>query len=391
MKMILSIVSATMLVFSSVNAMAFEPAQPVCYSDPATGVVRSLAFDKGDFGSQFYRIPAIATLPDGTIVAVADKRVASLNDLPGEIDIVCRRSTDGGRTWGPYITVASHTPTALDSIGGIGDPALVYDRRTGDLLVIATHGQGLWREQPGNISVMRSNDGGLTWSEPLNINPQIMAADNPKGRGLEVNSAFASSGAAYQLKSGRLMFVLVTRNSGEPSFPCYAIYSDDGGYTWKVSETPTTLDGDESKLTELSDGTLVTSIRVRSEGPRRYAVSTDGGRHWSEMKEWDGLNDVACNGDIIHYTHNGADLLIHSLPAGPWRSNITLYASSDNGKTWPMSYQLVAGPGAYSAMTVLPDGSLGVLSEEGVHDCGDRHHNGYRIWFTRVPIELLVK
>ena len=90
-------------------------------------------------------------------MAVADRRINSLNDLPGDIDIVCRRSTDGGHTWGPYITVAEH-----DSIGGYGDPALVRDRRTGDLLVISLHGQGLWQHEPGQICVSRSTDTALT-------------------------------------------------------------------------------------------------------------------------------------------------------------------------------------------------------------------------------------
>lgn len=372
----------------SESVMAAEP-RGVAYDDPRTGVMRSLVFDKGDYDSKYYRIPAITTLPDGTLVAVADKRIESLNDLPGRIDVVCRRSTDGGRTWGPYITVARHEATDVDSLGGIGDPALVRDRRSGDLLVMATHGQGLWQKVPGQISVSRSKDGGLSWEPPVNISPQILSADESAGAPLTINSAFASSGAALQTKSGRIVFVLVTRTDGNGSFPCYAIYSDDGGRKWKVSETPTTVDGDESKITQLADGTLLTSIRVRKPGARRYATSKDGGKSWSEVKEWTGLHDVACNGDILHYTQGGEDLLIHSLPAGPWRDNITIYASRDGGKTWPMSYRVAPGPGAYSALTVMADGSLGVLTEEGVHDCGPRHHEGYRIWFTRVPLELL--
>ena len=199
-----------------------NPAQ-INYGDDHT--VRSLVFKQGDFGSKFYRIPAIAALPDGTIVAVADKRIESNGDLPGKIDVVARRSTDGGRTWSPYITVAEH-----NADGGYGDPALVYDRRSGDLLVISTHGNGLWQQTPGQISLSRSRDGGLTWEKPVNLNPQIL-----RKKGLNPNSMFASSGAATQLKDGRLMFVLVTRTEGHGGFPCYAVYSDDGGRTWHVS------------------------------------------------------------------------------------------------------------------------------------------------------------
>ena len=216
-------------------------AQNIGYTSPNGETYRSLVFNKGDFGSQFYRIPAITTLPDGTLVAVADRRINSLNDLPGDIDIVCRRSTDGGHTWGPYITVAEH-----DSIGGYGDPALVRDRRTGDLLVIS--------HEPGQICVSRSTDNGLTWQPPVNISPQLTAGK----KGLKYNGAFASSGRAIQLRDGRLMFVLVTRIEGNENFPCYAIYSDDSGRTWHASRTPATASAataySPAQLTEASHG-----------------------------------------------------------------------------------------------------------------------------------------
>ena len=125
-------------------------AQNVGYNNPVEGSWRSLVFNLGDFDSKFYRIPAIVTIDDSTLVAVADKRINSIFDLPGEIDVVARRSTDNGRTWGDYITVAAH-----DELGGYGDPAMVRDRRTGDLLVISLNGCGLWGDKPGNISVSR--------------------------------------------------------------------------------------------------------------------------------------------------------------------------------------------------------------------------------------------
>ena len=102
------------------------------------GIRRSLVFCPGDYESRFYRIPAIVSIPDGTLVAVADKRIEHNGDLPAKIDIVCRRSTDGGLTWSPYVTVAAH-----DTVGGCGDAALVFDRNTGDLITIFSHGNGL--------------------------------------------------------------------------------------------------------------------------------------------------------------------------------------------------------------------------------------------------------
>jgi len=377
----LAVAAATILVMTSARS------QNAGYPDPAHDSYRSLVFNKGDFDSQFYRIPGIVTLPDGTLVAVADKRINSLNDLPGDIDVVCRRSTDGGRTWGDYITVAEH-----DSFGGYGDPAIVRDRRSGDILVISLHGQGLWRETPGEICVSRSRDGGLTWEAPANINPQILTVDPAGKQPIKCNSAFASSGAALQLKNGRIMFVLVTRQAGVDGFPCYAIYSDDGGRTWRASDNPATLNGDESKVAQLPDGTVMMSIRNRFSGNRKFSISKDNGRTWIEQPiDFADLHDVACNGDFLSVKRGGKDYLLQSLPAGPWRDNITIYASEDGGRTWPHSYLVSAGPGAYSAMAVMDDGSIGILTEEGVHDVDPRHKQGYRIWFTRIPFASIVR
>lgn len=348
------------------------------------GVIeRSLVFDMGDFGSKFYRIPALVTAADGTLVAIADRRFDSIADLPGKIDVVARRSVDGGRTWGDCIVVAEH-----DSIGGYGDPAVVVDRRTGDIIVISTHGNGLWQATPGHISVSRSKDNGKTWLPAVDINEQLFA---PSGK-IAACSAFASSGNALQLSDGRLMFALVTRQKGVEGFPVYAVYSDDGGQTWAVSENPATLNGDESKVVQLADGSLIMSVRNRYGGQRIFSYSNDRGRTWSEPRAVADLPCPACNGDLIRYSRDGYELLLQSLPAPyGFRQDVTIYVSDDHGASWKPDYRVVRAPSAYSSMTVLPDGSIGILTEEGVHDCGARQSNGYRIWFTRIPITLLTK
>ena len=346
-----------------------------------TPPARSLVFDLNTNGSKYYRIPGIVTAKDGSIVAVADKRIEHNGDLPAKIDIVVRRSTDGGRTWGEQITVAEH-----DSIGGYGDPAIVVDRKTGDILIICTHGNGLWQKTPGHISVIRSTDNGKTWGEPLDINPQIYTTTGEKGK-IQGCSMFASSGAATQLKNGRIMFAIVTRQEGVKEFPVYAVYSDDGGRTWKVSENPATTNGDESKIVQLKDGTVIMSIRNRFKGPRIFSYSKDNGRTWSEPVGIKDLPDPACNGDILRYDRNGYDLMLQTLPGSPTdRDNVTVYVSSDNGKTWPHKHRIVRGPSAYSAMTIRPNGNIGFLVEETA-DNGD----GFRLWFTELPIEEILR
>lgn len=356
---------------------------PLSYKDGDR--IRSLVMDGGDYNSKFYRIPAIEVLPDGTLIAVADKRIETSADLPGKIDVVARRSPDGGKTWGPYITVAEHNED-----GGYGDPAIIRDRRTGDLIVISTHGNGLWNKAPGRTSISRSRDGGLTWEKPVDVSDQIFTTDPNGKQPIKMTAGFASSGRALQLKNGRIMFVLVTRQEGVDPFPCYAIYSDNGGKTWKASKMPATLDGDESKVVELPNGDVLMSIRARFGKTRKFAISKDKGETWKELTDYNDLQDVRCNGDIIPVKYNGRDVLLQSLPAGPGRSNVTIYASYDGGKTWPRKCEVVRAPSAYSSMVLMPDGkTIAILTEEEAHNT-DWKNYGYRIWFTSIPLSEIL-
>lgn len=362
-------------------------------------VTKSFVFTPGDYGSRYYRIPAIVTTCDGNLLAVADKRIESMADLPGKIDVVARISRDGGRTWGEYVTVIAN-----DEAGGYGDPALVVDRRSGDVLMICTHGNGLWQDAPGRITVVRSRDNGRSWGAPLYINDSILCTGADGTQPIKnVKGAFASSGGAVQLDNGRIMFALVVREKDKRGFLNYAIYSDDGGYSWGVSATPAHTDGDEAKVAQLADGSLVMSIRSRTKGgPRQFSYSYDRGETWSAPVGASDITDPACNGDIIRYTHGGRDILLQSIPAAMTnnpamfendtdgvldeRADIAVFISDDGGVSWPSHYQLMYGSAAYSAMTVMPDGDLGVLIEEEVDGV-----DGYCILFYRVPAERLLQ
>lgn len=372
-----------LLIFCSLAMLMSPPvqAQQVHRETWGDGVERSLVYCPGDYGSRFYRIPAIVTAPDGSLVTVADKRIEHNGDLPAKIDIVSRRSTDGGMTWGDYVTVAAH-----DSIGGCGDAALLADRISGDILAIFSHGNGLWQNEPAHITVMRSKDNGLTWEKPIDISTQILTTDPTGHQPIKCTSAFASSGRATQLADGRIIFSLVVREEGNPHFKVYAVYSDDSGRSWKVSENPASYDGDESKIVQLADGSLIMSIRNRFGTLRKFSRSYDNGVTWSEPLPVEDLPDPCCNGDIIRYSLDGKELLLQSLPGNPRdRNNVAIYVSEDDGKTWPIRKTIVNMPSAYSSMTILPDGSVGILTEESANN-----HYSYSIWFTRMPIDLIL-
>lgn len=351
--------------------------------DDTKPIARVLLFDKGDDGSKFYRIPAIVTTNKGTLVAVADKRIEHNGDLPAKIDVVVRRSSDGGKTWTPIQTIVKHNHE-----GGYGDPALVVDKKTGHLLCIATHGEGLNTANANSharIVVMRSTDDGHSWSTPQDITASIFTNDPAGNAPIKGVTAFATSGRALQLKSGRLMFVLVVRHKLDwpwTNLRNYAIYSDDHGHSWTCSGACVTDYGDEAKVAQLSDGRVLMSIRNPKRDGRMFSISTDEGLTWSPCVTQPQLTDPACNGDLISAKIGGRQMLLHTICDDPKdRRNVTLFGSYDNGENWTRLRAICPTGSAYSSITVLRDGSIGTLVEEDAPEGG-----GFQLWFTRFKL-----
>ena len=153
-----------------------------------------------------------------------------------------------------------------------------------------------------------------------------------------------------------------------------------------MSKNPATTNGDESKVVQLADGTVIMSIRNRTGSLRKFSYSHDNGETWSEPVPIEDLPDPRCNGDIIRYNRDGHDLLLQSLPGDPrGRNNVAIYVSKDGGKTWPIKKTVVNLPSAYSSMTILPDGSIGMLTEESANN-----HYSYNIWYSKLPIDVIL-
>lgn len=351
---------------------------------------RTVLFNMGDYDSQYWRIPALVTAADNSLVAVVDKRGSSLGDLPNTISIMSRRSTDNGKNWSEPVVVAQ---------GGngktYGDPAVVLDKKTGNLICMFVGDQGLWNATPYNrqgIYVSKSTDNGVSWSEPVAITDQVYANHSSWYAG------FAGSGHGLCLKDGRLMFVLAIRATSATGVPLhnYAIYSDDGGDNWTLSTNAATTAGDEAKVVELENGDILMSIRNPSKGNRIFCKSTDRGQTWGKAYFETELKDPACNGDIIRYSYStdegseGKSRLLHSLPESTTtRENVTIYLSEDDGETWPIKKRLVDGYSAYSSLTVLSDGTIGALVEEGKWDNNLPGEDGFQLVFYRFTMDWL--
>ena len=342
-------------------------------------------YQPGDYNSANYRIPAVITAKDGSIVAVTDKRKFNEGDLPQDIDIVCNRSTDGGHTWSEPYTIALGTGYNH----GFGDCALAWSNDDNGLIAAFVGGQGLWNSTPENpirSYIARSYDNGQTWTEPEDITDFIFGANCIIPEHQTWRASFFGSGNGLRTSTGRIMFVAAIREGNAQSLNNYAIYSDDNGQTWQVSGRAS-VGGDEAKVTELSDGRILMSIRHSNR--RWYNISEDGGETWQpNTSTWNDLIAPACNGDMIRFTseNQGQDKnrLLHSLPYGNSREKVTVYVSYDEGQTWPTSKCIVPYSAAYSSLCILPDGTIGLYVEESYAGA-----SGYSTVFYNFSLEWL--
>ena len=328
-------------------------------------LAHTLLLQPGDYNSTNYRIPAVITAKDGSIVAVTDKRKFNEGDLPEDIDIICNRSTDGGHTWSEPYTIALGTGVNH----GFGDCALAWSNDDNGLIAGFVGGPGLWYSTPSNpihSYIAKSYDNGQTWTEPQDITHFIFGDNCIYENQRTWRASFFGSGNGLRTSTGRIMFVAAIRETTAQSLNNYAVYSDDNGVTWHVSGRASVA-GDEAKVTELVDGRILMSIRHG--GNRWYNISEDGGETWQPTTStWYDITAPACNGDLIRYTsvNQGHDKnrLLHSVPYGNSRTDVTIYVSYDEGETWPVKKCIVPYSSAYSSLCVLPDGTIGLYVEE---------------------------
>ena len=345
---------------------------------------RVVLYRPGDYSSKNYRIPAIITASDGSLVAACDKRKYNDRDLPEDIDILINRSTDGGNSWSAPLTLAKGTGVGH----GFGDCALVRTNEEGGLIAVFVGGVGFWPSRPDTPQrtyLCRSHDNGRTWSEPKDITHFILGPDCVIPEHRSWWSSFFASGAGLRTSTGRLMFVAAVREDSLWMACNYVFYSDDDGETWHCSKKASPK-GDEAKVVELSDGRILMSIRA--DGHRLFNISEDGGITWRDSTSvWPELEAPACNGDIIRCTApNGRMLLLHSLPYGKERKDVSIFVSFDEGKTWPVRRTIVPYPSAYSSLCQLPDGTIGLYVEEACNDSVN-----YSMVFYNFSLEWLLE
>jgi len=353
-------------------------------------------FVSGREGAAFYRIPALVTSNKGTLIAVCDARIERIYDAPNNIDHGMKRSFDNGETWTPLEII-------LDYPGqeAAGDPCLLVDRETGTIWVFFDYiipKDGFDVSQLKHFKTasdydkhrkiwfyaMKSDDDGETWSEPIDLTSSLKKS--------EWDYLASAPGMAIQLRNGRLLVPTYSvKADGDVELcRCHLIYSDDHGETWKIG-------GDvgeynvEPQVVELIDGSLMMNMRqVKRKGHRMYSLSKDMGQTWLDIVDETSLPEPGsgCQASFIRYTDTldgySKNRILFSNPASTkGRLNMTVRISYDEGKTWAYSKALHEGPSAYSCMTVLPDGSIGILYERGIKSLHEK------ITFARFSLEWL--
>jgi sialidase-1 len=315
-------------------------------------------FVSGRDGYHTYRIPSLVVTKKGTLLAFCEGRKKVGSDS-GDIDLLLKRSFDGGKTWAKMQVVWD------DAENTCGNPCPVVDARTGTIWLLLTHNLGRDTEAmiingtskgTRTVWVMKSDDEGATWSKPVEITKSVKKSDW---------TWYATGpGVGIQLRSGRLVVPCDNQVAGSKVQQSHVIFSDDGGQTWRLGGV-VGPQCDESQVVELQDGSLLLNMRSYRRGNRRLvAISKDGGQTFSQPVADRQLIEPICQASILAYPGERGAILF-SNPASTKREKMTVRLSRDDAKTWPHACVLHDGPSAYSCLAVLPDGTIGCLYERG--------------------------
>ncbi|MEU6552167.1 exo-alpha-sialidase [Streptomyces sp. NPDC046915] len=335
-----------------------------------------------DPGYACFRIPAIVRTTKGTLLAFAEGRVLNCGDA-ADIDIVVKRSADGGRTWSPLRVV---TEGAGDTHG---NPAPIVDRATGRILLAETYNTG--RTDSGSCQVpcdrtphlQYSDDDGLTWSEPRDLSPEILPPD--------WNSWYAT-GPVHGIQltrgrhAGRLVFGVNTEtwNGRVTANHAALIVSDDDGEHWRAGATdtwPIAADGtfrqkpSELTLTERADGSVLVSGREQDGtdlGHRTQTVSRDGGDSFTApFRDLPDLYAPQVQGSTLRL----GDRILLACPGDPDRRRTMMIRSSyDGGRTWDSVDRgtvVTTDWSGYSDLVRVDHDTVGLMYEGGAVDARD--------------------
>ncbi len=383
---------------------------PLCAAEPFLS--KTDLFEAGVGSYALYRIPGIVVTPRGTLLAYCEARRTTRSDWDA-IDILMRRSKDGGKTWQPRRKIVEvegpieKNPAALaQKVGKKGDitynnPVAIVDRTTGVV-------HFLFCVEYMRCFYCRSVDDGMTFSAPVEITAALNAIrkDYPwkafgtgPGHGIQLSNRQNMTGRPRN-EGGRLLVPvwLSTGTGGNAHRPSILslLYSDDHGRTWKAGEVVArdgegAINPNETTAVQLADGRVMFNIRSESKEHRRaVSFSKDGVAGWTRPVFVFDLPEPICMASIVRLSEKpGRNRLLFSNPhnldrasgkVSPGQSrdrkNLSVKLSYDEGQTWRISKTLEAGFSGYSDLAVGPNGTIYCFYERGSTDGKSSYRTG---------------
>lgn len=386
------------------------PGDPATVPPPATHVV----WTGGEDGTAIYTIPGLLVTTSGVVIAYAEAR--DHRGDGGPVDMVLKRSLDGGRSWSKSNFL--ERGTRLDNYVLA---TLVQDRVSGRVFFFTALRDGGLADRTTTNHYRYSDDNGATWSAPHDITGLLYSADEKMQRELLAGSApeqfagddpalfgrqliFFGPGRSIQLSAthprhpNRIVVPLfyikdrVVTPRSKRGYGNAVLVSDDGGRSWSVPGIVPLGDHGSSEISivELADGRIMMNARGAppestgmSVAGRTVSYSSDGGATWTRpTPDTSGIpNYIETSSGLLRISHPASDptgrsrILFsfpHSLPPADTsalrslsqvRANGTILLSYDEGQSWPVQKLLVPGSFGYSNMDILPDGTVLLVHE----------------------------
>ena len=346
----------------------------ITFSVTVTGqpVSKQTLWKTGEGNYKGYRIPAVVVSSKGTIIAFAEGR--NDNGDSGDIDLVLKRSTNNGKSWGKEILVWNDTTNTC------GNPCPVVDYETGRIWLLLTWNFGKDNENrivnkksefPRIPFICYSDDDGMSWSKPVDLS---QTCKDPSWGWYATGPGFG-----IQIKSEKFkgrMVIPANHTYDDPdgivrkgpfSYGAHVLISDDHGKSWRRSAS-IRPGCNESAVTELSDGTLLMNMRsYNGKNCRAISYSKDGGDTWSPIEHDYQLVESICQASILNYgSFKGKQIHFFSNPAvTSGRTHMTIKYSVNDCRDWAGSTLIDANPSAYSCLVKLPNGNIGLFYETG--------------------------
>ncbi|MDW3651563.1 MAG: sialidase family protein [Bacteroidia bacterium] len=330
-------------------------------------------FQQGESGYACFRIPALIKAANGDVLAFCEARKNGCSDT-GDIDLVMKRSTDQGQSWGELEVIWD------DGKNVCGNPAPVLEEKSGNIHLLLTWNKGTDHESEiiagesedtRRVFHLSTEDHGESWTEPKEITATTKLP----------NWTWYATGPVHgiQMKqgpyAGRLVIPCDHIEAESKKYYSHVIYSDDQGSTWQLGGTTPQDQVNECTIAELPNGDLLLNMRnyARKESQsRQIAISKDGGLNWEDQKFDTELPEPRCQAAMLAVKRGEKELLLFSNPAhGSERKNMSLAVSEDQGASWSAKKTIYAGNSAYSDLVEMDNGQILLFHEGGENSAYD--------------------